>query len=121
MRRRLSVAMVVCLGICVAPLAITVAAQQKEGKAADKKETAKLERVEGNVHMIEKATKTVTVSLRGKTSTKDVVYSDSTKFTFRNKDASVDELKEGRHVICQGKTNDKNQLIATRIDVRDKM
>jgi hypothetical protein len=111
--------MVVCLGICAAPLAITTAAQQKEGKETTKQE--KLDRVEGNVHMIDKATKTVTVTLRGKTSTQDVIYSDTTKFTFRNKAGSIDELKDGRHVICLGKLNDKNQLIAARIDVRDEM
>ena len=123
MRRRLSVAVVVCLGICLAPLALAAATQQKEGKQAGKAapKVVKEERVEGNVHMTDKATKTVTVTLRGKTSTRDVVYGDSTKFTFRNKPSSAEEVKDGRHVICLGKTNDKNQLIATRIDVRDKM
>lgn len=48
-----------------------------------------------------------------------VVFSDKTKFTFRNKAASVDDVKDGRHVICLGRLNDKYQLIATRIDVRD--
>ena len=58
MRRRLSLAVVVWLGICLVPLALT-AAQKKEGKAP-----AKETRVEGNVHMIDAATKTVTVTLR---------------------------------------------------------
>ena len=115
MRRRLSIAMVVCLGICVAPLIVNLAAQEKK----EGKEAAKQERVEGNVHMIDKATKTVTVTLRGKGSTRDVVYSDSTKFSFLNKPATLDEVKDGRHVICLGKTNGKNKLIATQIDVRD--
>jgi Cu/Ag efflux protein CusF len=120
MRRRLSIAMVVCLGICVAPLVVNLAAQEKAAQEKKEgKDAAKLERVEGNVHMIDKATKTVTVTLRGKGSTRDVVYSDSTKFSFRNKPATMDEVKDGRHVICLGKTNDKNQLIAARIDVRD--
>jgi hypothetical protein len=113
MRRRLSVAIVVCVGIWLAPF-VTAAAPQKEGK-----DTPKQDRVEGNVQAIDKATKTVTVTLRGKPMQRQVVYSDSTTFTFRNKESSVDELKDGRHVICLGKTNDKNQLIATRIDVRD--
>ena len=114
MRRRLSVvAMVVCVGIWLLPLVATAAAQ-KEGK-----DTAKLDRVEGNVQQIDKATKTVTVTLRGKPVQRQVVYSDTTKFTFRNKTSTIDELKDGRHVICLGKTNDKNQLIAARIDVRD--
>lgn len=33
--------------------------------------------------------------------------------------ASVEELKDSRNVICLGRLNDKKQLIATRIDVRD--
>lgn len=118
MRRCLSIALLVCLGIAVAPLTVTLAAQENEQKD---KTAAKEERVEGNIHIVDKATKTVTVTLRGKTSTRDVVYSDSTKFTFRNKPATADEVKDGRHVICLGKSNDKNQLLATRIDVRDKM
>jgi hypothetical protein len=105
--------MVVCVGIWLLPLVAT-AATQKEGK-----EAAKPDRVEGNVQQIDKATKTVTVTLRGKPMQRQVVYSDSTKFTFRNKPSTIDELKDGRHVICLGKTNDKNQLIAARIDVRD--
>jgi Cu/Ag efflux protein CusF len=114
MRRRLSVAMVVCLGIWLVPVVITMTAQEKGGK-----DDAKLERVEGNIQAIDKATKTVTVTLRGKPVQRQVVYSDATMFTFRNKAGSVDELKDGRHVICLGKTNDKNQLMAARIDVRD--
>jgi hypothetical protein len=113
MRRRLSVvAMVVCVGIWLLPLVATAA--QKEGK-----EKPKEDRVEGNVQQIDTKTKTVTVTLRGKPVQRQVVYSDTTKFTFRNKASSIDELKDGRHVICLGKTNDKNQLIASRIDVRD--
>jgi hypothetical protein len=116
MRRRPSIAMALCLGISLALSVITtVGAHQKEGK-----DTPKPDRVEGNVHMIDKATSTVTVTLRGKPSERQVVYNESTKFTFRNKPSSLEEVKDGRHVICVGKTNDKNQLIATQIDVRDK-
>jgi hypothetical protein len=48
-----------------------------------------------------------------------VVFNEKTAFTFRNKPATVEELKEGRRVIVVGQPNDKNQLVATRIDVRD--
>ena len=109
MRRRLFVAMGFCVAIALTLSAMPVAAQEKE----------KADRVEGNVQAIDKATMTVTVTLRGKGNTVPVVFSDQTKFTFRNKDGSVDDVKVGRHVICLGKLNDKNQLIATRIDVRD--
>ena len=103
MRRRLSLAVVVWLGICLVPLALT-AAQKKEGKE-EGKAPAKETRVEGNVHMIDAAKKTVTVTLRGKTNTQEVVYSDATKFTFRNKPSTLAEVKDGRHVICLGSVN----------------
>ena len=109
MRTRLLVGVGFCLAIALTLSAMPVAAQEKE----------KADRVEGNVQSIDKATNTVTVTLRGKGNTVQVVFSDKTHFTFRNKDSSVDEVKTGRHVICMGKLNDKNQLIATRIDVRD--
>jgi Cu/Ag efflux protein CusF len=109
---RLFVAMGLCLAIAVTLSAVPAAAQEK--KAAPK-----LTRVEGNVQSIDTATKTVTVRLRGKTNTVLVLFSDKTLFTFRNKAGSVDQVKDGRHVICVGTYNDKQQLIASRIDVRD--
>ena len=87
--------------------------------AQEKKAAPKLSRVEGNVQSIDNATKMVTVRLRGKTNTVPVVFSDKTLFTFRNKAGSVDQVKDGRHVICLGRYNHKTQLVATRIDVRD--
>ena len=107
MRNRLIVAMGFCLAIAFMLSGMSVAAQEKP------------DRVEGNVQSIDKATSTVTVTLRGKGSTVQVIFSDKTEFTFRNKASSVDEVKVSRHVICVGKLNDKNQLLATRIDVRD--
>ncbi len=112
MTHRLFVAMGLCLGIMVTLSAMPAAAQEK-------KAVPKSDRVEGNIQSIDKATRTVTVTVRGKTNTVQVVFSDKTSFTFRNKAGSVDELKDGRHVICLGRLNDKLQLIATRIDVRD--
>jgi hypothetical protein len=69
--------------------------------------------------MFDKATKVLTVRLRGKPMQREVVVDDKTAFTFRNKAATIEELKEGRRVIVLGKPNDKNQLVATRVDVRD--
>jgi hypothetical protein len=109
MRNRLFVAVGFCLAIALALSAMPAAAQEKE----------KADRVEGNVQSIDKESKTVTVTLRGKPNTVQVIFSDKTEFTFRNKASSVDEVKVSRHVICVGKLNDKNQLMATRIDVRD--
>jgi hypothetical protein len=112
MTRRLFVAMGLCLAIALTFPVRPMAVQQKEG-------TKKPDRVEGNVQSIDKATKTVTVRLRGKMNTVNVVYNDKTSFTFRNKPGSLDKVKDGRHVICLGRLDGKNQLMATRIDVRD--
>ena len=118
MRRRLITAVGLSLGIGFAAAAFAPAyAQEKKPAAA----AAKQDRVDGTVKSIDKAAKTISVRLRGKTSSKDVIYDDSTKFTFRNKAATLDEVKDERRVIVVGKANDKGQLVATRIDVRDKM
>jgi hypothetical protein len=93
----------------------TLDARQKDSKSA----TGKQDRIDGSIHMIDKATSIVTVRLRGKPMQREVVFNDKTAVTFRNKPATVDELKEGRRVIVLGQSNDKNQLVATRIDVRD--
>jgi len=109
---RLFVAMGLCRAIALT-FSGTAVAQGKKAAAP------KLTRVEGNVQSIETATKMVTVRLRGKTNTVPVLFSDKTLFTFRNKAGSVDQVKDGVHVICLGTYNDKQQLIASRIDVRD--
>jgi hypothetical protein len=104
------------MGLCLA-IALTLSARPVA--AQEKKPAGKLNRVEGSVQSIDTATKTVTVRVRGKTNTVPVVFSDKTLFTFRNKPGSVDEVKDGRNVICLGRFNDKSALIASRIDVRD--
>jgi hypothetical protein len=106
----------VAMGLCLA-LAFTLSARPVV--AQEKKPAAKLNRVEGNVQSVDTAAKTVTVRVRGKTNTVAVLFSDKTLFTFRNKPGSVDEVKDGRHVICLGRFNDKSELTASRIDVRD--
>jgi hypothetical protein len=89
-------------------------AQEKD---QDKGKTA-LERVEGTIQSVDKAAKTLTVRLRGKTNTRVVVYDDKTMFTFRNKPATLEEVKEARNVICLGRPSGK-EWVASRIDVRD--
>jgi hypothetical protein len=111
MGRRLFVA-TLFLGVV---LALTPLAAQKDAKTA----AGRQDRVDGSVHMIDKATKVVTVRLRGKPQQQEVIYDDKTAFTYRNKPATLDEVKEGRRVIVVGKNNDKGQLMATRVDVRD--
>ena len=115
MTGRLRVAMGLCLGLgLVVTLVMPLGAQEKD---PDKGKTP-LTRVEGTIQSVDKAAKTLTVRLRGKTNTQVVVYNDKTMFTFRNKPASVDEVKDGRNVICLGNPTDK-QWVAARVDVRD--
>ena len=113
MGRRLFIATGLFLGVVLTLPALE--ARQKDAKTA----AGKQDRIDGSVHMLDKATKIVTVRLRAKQATREVIYDDKTAFTFRNKPSTLDEVKEGRRVIVVGKHNDKNQLIATRIDVRD--
>jgi hypothetical protein len=116
MTRRSSVA--VALGACLVATLFLMpvsAVQDKDAKGSAAKES----RIDGTIQSLDKGTKTIVVRLRGKGDTKQVVYADSTKFTFRNKAATIDDVKDGRRVICVGTYNDKNKLIATRVDVRD--
>ncbi|HXW05945.1 MAG TPA: hypothetical protein VD833_11980 [Vicinamibacterales bacterium] len=111
---RRAFALELCLGIFLA-LFIAGPAGARQDKGAEAKE----ERVEGIVHMVDTKTMVITVTLKAKTNQREVLYTDKTAFTFRNKPSKLEEVKEGRRVICLGKTNDKNQLVATRVDVRD--
>src|SRR5262245_63125365 len=122
MTRRLVIALGMCLAIGLAWPAAGAAAQAKaKSKATEEKGKAKAsdqQRVEGTVQSLDKATKTLVVRLRGKAQTRPVMYTDATKFTFRNKTSTLDEVKDGRRVICLGKP-DGNNWVASRIDVRD--
>ena len=113
MRRTLFLVLGLFLGLVLTGAPVN--ARQKDSKTA----AGKQDRIDGTIHQIDKATKTVTVRLRGKPDQRPVTYDDKTAFTYRNKPATLDELKDGRRVIVLGKMNDKGTLAATRIDVRD--
>jgi hypothetical protein len=112
MGRRLFIAIGLSLGVA---LTLPALEARQDSKAAEKQD-----RIDGIIQLIDTPTKTVTVRLRDKQQQQQVIYSDKTTFTFRNKPATADEVKDGRRIIALGKVNEKNQLIATRIDVRDK-
>jgi hypothetical protein len=117
MRRCLLAAIGLCLGFLFAAAVITPAyAQEKKPAAAP---AAKEDRIDGTVKSLDAKTKTIFVRLRGKTLDRTVVYDDATKFTFRNKPSTLDEVKIERRVICLGKLTDKGVFNATRVDVRD--
>ena len=110
MKRSFSICMGLFFGFL---LTLAVATQAK----AQDKSKAKEDRLTGSIHMINKDTSTITIR-RGNVQ-RQVVYNADTKITYRNKPGSMDDVKEGRRVICLGKFNDKTQLVATRIDVRE--
>ncbi len=114
MRRSLSVLAGLALAIIVSIGMSTQVTVNAQGKDKGKE---KEDRLTGTIHMINKDTKTVT--LRKGNVQRQIVYSDETKVTYRNKPSNMEEVKEGRRVICLGKFNDKTQLVATRIDVRE--
>ncbi len=81
----------------------------------------KLDRVEGTVRSINKDKSTLTIQQAGTVKAAwQVTYNEQTKFTYRNSPASLDQVKEGKRVICLGKAEGANSLHATRIDMRTK-
>ena len=111
--RRLFLVLGLFLGLVLS--ASPLQAGQKDSKTA----AGKQDRIDGTIHMIDKAAKLITVRLRAKPDQREVTFDDKTAFTYRNKPATLDEAKEGRRVIVLGKMTDKGQLAATRVDVRD--
>ena len=102
------------LGIVLSLLLVTGVSAQEEKKTTK----AKPDRVTGTIQLLNKDTKTLTVQRDNQF--RQVVWTDETKITFQNKNATFDEVQQGRRVICLGTFNDKQQLVATRIDVRTK-
>jgi Cu/Ag efflux protein CusF len=113
-RKRIASLMVLIFGIVFSlTLATGANAQEKKSEAKPKKES----RLSGTVQMIDKNTSIIT--LRKDNITRSVVYNNDTKFTKRNKPGgSLEDVKEGRRLICLGNFDEKSRLVATRIDVR---
>ena len=112
MRRSISICAGLFFGFLLS-LAVATSANAQE-KAKDK---SKEDRLSGTIHMVNKDTSTITIR-RGNVQ-RQIVYNADTKVTYRNKPSTMEEVKEQRRVICLGKFNDKTQLVATRIDVRE--
>jgi hypothetical protein len=123
MKRRLLVTMGLVLGMMLAPAVAprlqAEGPQAKDEKAQAKDDKAKESRIDGTIQMMDKDAHKVTLRVRGGTAFREVIYNDSTKYTFRNKPATLDDVKDGRRVIVLGTMNEKKQVVARRIDVRD--
>jgi hypothetical protein len=81
--------------------------------AADK--PAKASNLQGKVQMMSKDNSTITVEQKGGLR-RQVLYSGDTKFEVgsskSHKPGSLDQVKEGYFINCQGSYNDKTQLMA---------
>jgi hypothetical protein len=106
MRSRLGV-MTLLLAIALVGPTLIVSYAQHKG-----------DRVAGTVQLLNKDTMTILVSSEANNKQMQVIYDDKTKITKDNKSGSIDDVQNGQRVICTGKTNDKGQLHAVRIDVR---
>ena len=83
-----------------------------------KKTSAKVDRLSGTVHSIDKDTSSIII--RKGAVQRRVLYNAETKFTIQNKPGSIDDVIVGRQVICLGSFNDKSHLLATRVEVRSR-
>jgi len=88
------------------------AAQEKKAKSATEQEA----RWHGIIIRSDKDASTLTV--RKGNIERTVHYDSSTKWTKQNKDATMDEFKDGADVIVLGKFDDSGVLQATRVDLR---
>ena len=114
MKRKTSIIVVLALGFSLV-LVPGLYPQVKTDTAT------KLDRITGTVQSVNKDTSTITVQQKGTVNISwQVVYNAQTKFSFRNAPSSLDEVKEGRSVICLGKLEGKTRLVASQVDVREK-
>ena len=80
-----------------------------------------LDLLEGRIVRIDSEKQTFEMRQSGVTSVMwTVAWNDKTAFTYRNEASSLDDLKEGRKVICLGTFGESNKMEAKRVDVRDK-
>jgi hypothetical protein len=107
------VLLAVAVGACLLLMLSLPAAPQAKGGEE------KLDRLEGRIQSIDKAAGVITILVGRSAMPRKVVYNDQTKYTTRNEPkGAITDLKDGVRIICLGKFNDKNQLVAARIDIR---
>jgi hypothetical protein len=106
MKRSYFVLSALCLALAVSLAVLPLSAADKP------------DRLTGSVKMINKDSSTITIRPRNTANQRIIVYSADTKITLRGKASSMDQVKEGRRVICLGKFDDKNRLVANHIDIR---
>jgi hypothetical protein len=79
-----------------------------------------LYRLEGEIDSVDKDVSSITIRQHGKNARWLIVYNKDTSFSYMNKKASIDDVKEKVHVICLGdfNTNNPTLMLARRIELR---
>ncbi len=87
---------------------------------ATKNPETKLDRLEGTVIAIDKEKSEITIRQRKTTNMQwTVAYTPTTKFSHLNEKATLDHVKVGLRLICEGSFGkETNKMTAARIDVR---
>lgn len=105
----------------VLPLVVSLVLGASLFAQAAQEKGSKLDRVEGLVQSIDKAKSTFSVQQAGTSKILwQITFDQNTKFTYRNSASSLNDLKQGQHVICLGKAGATGKLSAERVDMRTK-
>ena len=81
-----------------------------------------LYRIEGTVIGVNKKATTISIRQRSHTNMAWTIhYDDATSFSYRNTITSLEDVKNGRRIVCLGRYEEKekkNEMIAVVVDVR---
>jgi hypothetical protein len=113
MKRNQASAFALILGAAFLISVVASAAPQTQTQPAAGKDVV---RYDGRIKALNKEAKTFTIQSRK--GAVQIKYNEKTRITYRNKTASINDLREGRRVIVLLDPREK-ELIATRIDMRE--
>jgi len=110
MKHRFAVVVAIC---ACAVLVLVSTAQMMAQEPTDQV------RYSGTIKELNMEAKTFTLETP-KTANIQVKFTDQTKYTYRNQPSTVAELKQGRRAIVMMDPAQKKEMVALRIDIRDK-
>ena len=96
--------------VFVVGLPVTLCAQETRAESGDK--------LIGTVQKVDKQKGVIVVAYDKVT--RQVIFNESTRFTVLNQPGSLEAVKEGRPVICRGRFDWRDRLVAYRVEVREK-
>ena len=98
---------------------VVLAAGPSAGLRGQETRTSSGDRLEGKVQKVDREKSVIVVSYDKVT--RQVLYDQSTRFTVLNQPGSLDAVKEGFPVICRGKFDRLDRLVAHRVEVQEKV